>query len=424
MIRILPFLLLLLVAPLALPALDIRDVRISTDGARTRAVIEMTGPAHYRYRNATDSPERTFSVEVSGVSGAPAEPRAIGKLPALTSRRVEFKRADQLFYLHLATTSPVEIDVQRLSSPDRLVFDLTPVGEKSASQPEVKPVSQKSTSTSSKASGGVRTIVIDPGHGGRHRGGFGYTRRPYRNNQRVTLPRAFRKDYGYSRGYRVDEADVTLPIALKLERLLLEDQRFAPALTRRKDEYVSLPERTRRAERFDGDLFLSIHFNAIPENAAKTPRGLEFFTWSPREADSVATRYLQELDNEEGGSGLSGVGREAQSVLNEMMLDALEEQTFASRRVADSFERAFLRDSYFRKYYRGKKSARFRVLQIYNMPSILLEVAFICHPQEAEMAIDRAFQDRVARHIYNGIVDYFERHDPTFPSSAKALAGN
>jgi N-acetylmuramoyl-L-alanine amidase len=191
---------------------------------------------------------------------------------------------------------------------------------------------------------------------------------------------------------------------------------FQPRLTRRDDSYVGLRERTRRAEQFNGNLFVSIHYNAAPNAAsARTARGLEFYTWSPRNADTVASRYLRALNNEEGPySDISRSNDAARPVLDKMLQDALEGQSLQSVKVARAFEETFMRDPYFRRHYRGRKTERFKVLENYNMPSVLIEVAFISHPEEARMATDPSFQQRVAGHIYEGIVRYYEDSDPVF----------
>lgn len=247
-----------------------------------------------------------------------------------------------------------------------------------------------------------RVIVVDPGHGGHHRGA-----------------------QGRAGSRSVDEATMTMPIAVFLERHLQSDPMFAPRLTRRSDVYVGLRERTRLAEEFGGHLFISIHYNAAPNAAsARTARGLEFYTWSPRAADSVAARYLQALNNEEGPySDLSRSNTAARPVLDKMLQDALEVQSLTSVRVARALEESFLRDSYFRRHYRGRKTDRFKVLENYNMPSVLIEVAFLSHAEEARMAADPAFQQKVARYIYDGIVRYYEESDPVFRAIRRSRLG-
>ena len=113
-------------------------------------------------------------------------------------------------------------------------------------------------------------------------------------------------------------------------------------------------------------------------------------------------------------SDLSRSNSAARPVLDKMLQDALEGQSLVSARLARSLEESFLRDSYMRRHYRGRKTGRFKVLENYNMPSVLIEVAFISHPEEARMATDPAFQSRVARYIYDGVVRYYEESDAVF----------
>lgn len=243
-----------------------------------------------------------------------------------------------------------------------------------------------------------RIVVIDPGHGGNHRGGTGKVN-----------------------GRTVTEAELTLPIAFEAEKLFARDPMFQPRLTRRTDVYVGLRERTRLAEQFQGDIFVSIHYNAVANAAqAKSARGMEIWTWSPKVNDNAATSYLRNLENEEGLFSLGDANKSATPVLSQMMIDALEEQALESREFADSLERAFLRDSYFKNHYRGQKQSRFKVLENYDMPSTLIEVGFIGHPSDVKQAVDRKFQQRVAQHIYDGIVHYFETHDPDFAAARRA----
>lgn len=401
----------------AVSANTIREVRVAQNEGFIRAVIETREAPTFRYRNASRD-EGRVSVELRAIRSAPDNVNVLGNIAKLRSAATEHQRSHGLYYLHLELDGEVRVESTRLTDPHRLVLDFYP-GEAATSSP--LPISRPSSDASASsggssasnvaASGPMRTppsgyrpriIVIDPGHGGRHRGGIG----------RVG-------------GRQIDEAMVTLPVSLKLEQLLRSDPLLEPRLTRRSDVYVGLRERTRLAEQFKGDMFLSIHYNAVPEGRPPTSaRGLEFYTWSPREGDTVAERYLQALNNEEGKtSDLSRADRSARPVLNKMMLDALLAQSLDSRVVAEHLEKAFLKDSYFRRHYRGIKDGRFRVLENYNMPSVLIEIAFISHPEEARMSMDSAFQDKVARMMYEGIVTYYEQTDPAFRAArARMLA--
>lgn len=431
---VLPLLAFMAVSAIPAHANRVRDVRIGDHDSYTRCVVELDGPGSYRTHNSSRT-HRMVALEIRNVIAGPDSATMAGKSGVVEDVRVAASSSSGVFFVHLKTTHAVRIESSRLTNPDRLVFDLYPEPEsKPASISAIAPVSAATPApaperTSETVSGESRpearfrprVIVIDPGHGGRHRGGFGFVPSlPGKSPQ--ALPRAFREDYRMRRGVRLEEAEVTLPIAKNLQGMLAADPRFEPRLTRQSDVYVGLRERTRRAEEFGGDYFVSIHYNAVPETADKNrARGLEFFTWSPQTADNVADRYLQALENEEGAdSELSHTGRDAREVLSQMMLDALEEQALASRTAAKALEDSFLRDSYFKKHYRGSKSARFKVLENYNMPSVLIEVAFISNPDEARLAADSDFQKRVARYLYDGIVAYFERTDPSLKANTLA----
>lgn len=380
-------------------ALAVREVRIAANGGYDRCVVELDAPPVFRFRNAS-ADESLVSIELSHVRGD-ATPRVSGALDRITSTWTDRPDPNGPLYVHMRTKGEVRVEAQTLDNPWRVVLDLygpespaRPVGAQPAPRAVAAPDNVPVALAPPRAQGAYppRVIVIDPGHGGHHRGGLGKVN-----------------------GRMVDEAMTTLPVALRLEQLLRADPMFEPRLTRREDVYVSLRERTRRAERFNGNAFVSIHYNAVPKSSNPlSARGLEIFTWSPRDGDSVATRYLQALDNEEPGFNYEAKSGSARTVLNKMLLDALEEQATESRRFAGAVEGAFLRDSFFRRYNRGLKSARFKVLENYNMPSILVEVGFISHPEEAKLAVDPAFQQKVAQYLYDGLVEYYMKGDPAF----------
>ncbi|MCB2155510.1 N-acetylmuramoyl-L-alanine amidase [bacterium] len=383
----------------------VKDVRLARHADdHVRCVVELDARPSFRIINASSDSE-TVTIEVSGVGSAPSQIEVAGELGLVIDNLLEFRPDGSVCYVHLRTAKPVRVVTDTIEDPWRLVVDLyeddgkTPaLPDWSAPRPQATPAPVAPTLPAGAFH--PRVIVIDPGHGGKHRGGLGKIN-----------------------GRTISEAEVTLPIAQKLERLLAADPMFVPQLTRKSDVYVGLRERTRRAEHFSGDLFLSIHMNAVSgKSAAKTARGFELWTWSSKPADRAATKYLAELENEEGGGDLSNASDRAMPVLNQMMRDALEMQALESERAAKALETAFMRDSYFKSHYRGIKSARFKVLENYNMPSVLLEVGFITHPTEVRQLASSTFQDRVARHMYDAIVSYFQTTDPAFRTARASVA--
>ncbi len=362
------------------PAARVGDVRLGRHEGFVRCVIETDSKPSFSTRN-TSGADGTVAVDLRNVTSAPATVSMPEDTGFVTDHKIELFRDQSQFRLYLRTKGQVRIETMTLANPWRLVVDLHEDFAAAAAPPAI-------------LSDGFRprVIVVDPGHGGKHRGGIGKVD-----------------------GRQITEAEVSLPVAFELERLLAADPMFVPVLTRRRDEYVGLRERTRIAEQANGNLFLSIHYNAGPPSSGSSARGMEFWIWSPKEVDSVATKYLLRLDNEEGSdTTITGSSSSARSVLSRMLLDSLEEQALESKRLASSQERAFLTDSYFKGDYRGIKDGRFKVLENYNMPSVLVEVAFLSHPAEARLSVQKEFQRRVARHMYNGIVDYYMRTDEGF----------
>lgn len=225
-------------------------------------------------------------------------------------------------------------------------------------------------------------IVIDPGHGGHHKGGSAVVN-----------------------GKRIYEKEVTLAIAFRIERLIKGQGRYDVRLTRRDDTYVGLAERTERAENFRGDLFVSLHTNAVEGSASRkaSAKGLEFWVWSPEGSRSAAAKWIESFENEEGQNVSA-----AKPVLNQMMIDALTSQTVDSRRFASQLERAFLRDSKVKASYRGIDGARFKVLENYSMPSVLIEYGFLTNPTESRLLADSGYQQKMAERTVEGINAYME----------------
>jgi N-acetylmuramoyl-L-alanine amidase len=216
----------------------------------------------------------------------------------------------------------------------------------------------------------VGRIVIDAGHGGRDPGaqGPGYT-----------------------------EANLTLDIALRLEKLLAKEPGVEVILTRRTDEYVGLQERTAIANREGADLFLSIHANASRNRAA---RGIESyllnFALTP-DAAAVAAR-------ENASSTLT------MSHLNDLVKQiALNSKLDESRDLARQVQTAMvrkLRASNQQVKDLGVKQAPFVVLVGASMPSVLVEVSFLTNKQEGRMLGTGAYRQRIAEALLDGVRRY------------------
>jgi N-acetylmuramoyl-L-alanine amidase len=215
---------------------------------------------------------------------------------------------------------------------------------------------------------GASRIVIDPGHGGHDPG---------------------------AEGSGVFEATIVLDVALRLEKLLT-GAGIEAVLTRRKDEYIPLEERTAIANRAQGDLFLSIHANASRNRAA---RGVESYVLnfaSTPDAEAVAAR-----ENASTGLTMSSLTEIVKAI-------ALNNKLDESRNLAGLVQREMVSHLGGAKDVKnhGVKQAPFVVLIGASMPSVLVEISFITHSQEGRLLRSGAYRQKIAEALFDAIRGY------------------
>lgn len=220
------------------------------------------------------------------------------------------------------------------------------------------------------------TIAIDAGHGGEDPGARGAS------------------------GSR--EKDITLKIAKKLKEKLDAEPNMRGMLTRDGDYFVPLGTRVVKARKFKADLFISIHADAFTNPAA---RGSSVFALSEKGATSASARYLAKKENESdliGGVSLGG----RDPVLAKTLLDLSQAAT-----INDSLKlgKAVLNHiGEINKLHKNHvEQAGFAVLKSPDIPSILVETAFISNPEEERKLVDDAYQDKLVDSILSGIKKYF-----------------
>jgi N-acetylmuramoyl-L-alanine amidase len=216
----------------------------------------------------------------------------------------------------------------------------------------------------------VSRIVIDPGHGGHDPGAKGKT---------------------------VDESELVLDIALRVEKLLQNVPGTEVILTRRDDEFVPLQERTAIANREGADLFLSIHANAS-ENAAA--RGVE--TYFLNFASNMTAASVAARENAASGQAMSALPDFLRAI-------ALNNKLDESRDFATEVQRALvagLRKSNSGVRDLGVKQAPFAVLIGAAMPSVLAEISFVTNPQEAKLLKGNTYRQRIAESLVAAIRKY------------------
>jgi N-acetylmuramoyl-L-alanine amidase len=217
----------------------------------------------------------------------------------------------------------------------------------------------------------VRTIVIDPGHGG--------------------------KDPGAVASDGTKEKDIVLDIALRLYKLLRRDPGFNAILTRKSDIFLPLSTRALIANRAKADLFVSIHANA---SFRKKARGFEVYFLSDRASDSEAQRVANTenavVEMEENAHYKSDINSILWSLkLNEFMNESAEFCGFLKNQM----------NTIFGKYCRIKQ-AGFYVLKGARMPAILVETAFITNGKDRKLLKKKRYRQLIAEKIYRAIKEY------------------
>jgi N-acetylmuramoyl-L-alanine amidase len=222
----------------------------------------------------------------------------------------------------------------------------------------------------------IRTIVIDPGHGGLEVGAKG---------QFGTL-----------------EKDVTLGISLKLKAVIEKNLAYQVELTRDKDVNVSLEDRAAIANNHRAELFISIHANSSHRRNAK---GSETYFLSLNASDEEARRlaYLENTSADLDRPIDNGSQDEIMMILWDMAQSVYIKQ---SQRLAEIIQDEL--NSLLGTKDRGIKQAPFKVLTGVACPAVLIEAAFISNPQEERELVREDFQQNVAQAIYRGLVRYID----------------
>lgn len=225
------------------------------------------------------------------------------------------------------------------------------------------------------------TIAIDAGHGGEDPGAIG------------------------AMGSK--EKNVVLSIAKRLRDKIDNDAYMRPFLTRDGDYFVPLHTRVQKARRVEADLFVSIHADAFIEPRAK---GASVFALSQMGASSTTARWMANKENASDLIGGINIKTQDKQVANLLLDMSTTAQIKDSVQVGQSILKQI---GGFAPLHKNKvEQASFAVLRAPDIPSILVETAFISNPQEEARLNDDAYQDRIAEAILRGIKDYFSKNPP------------
>ncbi|HEX5475380.1 MAG TPA: N-acetylmuramoyl-L-alanine amidase [Vicinamibacterales bacterium] len=332
---------------------DTVRVVLDTEGTDGYTVYSLYNP----YRLVVD-----FHRPTAAPSGAAAAPAHTASIEPATRRDAS---------VTVPEAGPVEASSEKSAAGSR---PNAPLPSK-PSAPSVLPApavpnGNGSFSLSRQLGLGVSRIVIDPGHGGHDPG---------------------------AQGHGLNEADLTLDVALRLRKLLEKQPNFDVVMTRDTDVFIPLEERAAIANRDGADLFLSIH-----ANASRNPKahGIETyflnFATNP-DAEAVAAR-----EN-------SGSGQSMHSLPDIVKAIALNNKIDESRDFADIVQKSMVRRlSTRRRTVRnlGVKQAPFVVLIGAAMPSVLAEISFVTDRQEAQLLDTAAYRQQIAQALCDAVVAY------------------
>jgi N-acetylmuramoyl-L-alanine amidase len=252
--------------------------------------------------------------------------------------------------------------------------------EQAENQDQAETLTRKDLRTAEReaSSNGGRKLVIaiDPGHGGKDPGAVGQD------------------------GTR--EKDITLAIGKKLEALIQSERGFKSVLTRHNDIFIPLRERTNIARRNKADMFISLHADAFTDPDA---RGASVFCLSLHGASSEAARWM--ADKENAADLVGGVSlNERPDSLASVLLDL--SQTASMQAGMDAGQRILTELGEIGAVHkRSVQQAGFMVLKSPDIPSMLVESAFLSNPEEERKLRTPAHQERVAQSVFRGLHDYY-----------------
>jgi N-acetylmuramoyl-L-alanine amidase len=391
----------LLVSPVGQAATNILAVRVWPARDYTRVTLEYQQPIAFTHQ-IVKNPERLV-VDLEGVEFNSVLQNLPNKISE-TDPYIRLIRAGRnkpgVVRLVIELKTEIQPQVFMLKPVGeyghRLVLDLYPTVaddpllallEKLETQPEKAPVKEPRQEPQVTR---MVTIVLDPGHGGEDPGAIG-------------------------RGGSY-EKNVTLEVARRLKAKIDAEPNMRSMLTRDGDFFIPLHQRVQKARRVQADLFVSVHADAFIK---PTARGSSVFVLSENGASSSAARWLAQREN-------------AADLIGGVNLDVKDPHL--ARTLLDLSQTATLNDSLkLGKAVLGElggvntlhkphvEQAGFAVLKAPDIPSILIETAFISNPDEERRLNDDAYQEKMAEAILRGIKGYFAKNPPLAKSKLVRL---
>lgn len=366
----------------------IKGIRVSDNAKRTRVVLDLRAEFEYGYftLGKTKTGSERLVVDVKGLRTGPepvvakkSEPKAnkaalkiaaapVAKTPAAVAKPAVKVSEQKTAAVIVKKPTPV------VTEPVRSALKIAP---EVVSEPKLK----ESKSMAAMLDAGTPlieknelVIAIDAGHGGKDVGAIGHSK-------------------------KVFEKEITLSMAKKLKKYIDSQPGLRAVLTRDKDEFIPLKKRVQIAHQKDADIFISIHADSFP---AADVKGGSVYVLSTNGASSVMARLLAKSENASlHDIKLKGKDSDVAFVLSDLSREA-------NIRASHKLAKAVLGEM------AGKvdlhkdtvQSADFAVLKSIDMPSLLIETAFISNPEEERKLATKSYQDKMAKSIAMGVASF------------------
>ncbi|MBY8950576.1 N-acetylmuramoyl-L-alanine amidase [Pseudomonas carnis] len=379
---------LLLVSPLfTLPlgayATQIRNARLWRSENKLRLVLDLSGPVQYKTFSLT-SPDRLI-IDLSGAGLSGDFSQLALKNSGITSiRSGHFGKSDTRIVLDLV--EPMQLNSFVLPPQDgqghRLVLDMTNA-TRAPRQIAAEPAPWVTPVDKAHPKRDI-IVVVDPGHGGKDPGAIG------------------------SKGQR--EKDVVLSIAQLLAKRLKREKGFDVKLVRNDDFFVPLRKRVDIARQHKADMFISVHADAAPRLTAS---GASVYALSEGGATSATARFMAQREN---GADLLGATtllnlKDKDPMLAGVILDMSMNATIASSLQLGGSVLGSLQNIT-SLHQKRVEQAGFAVLKSPDVPSILVETGFISNPRDAQRLVTARHQQAVADGLFEGLKRYFQKNPP------------
>ena len=363
-------------------------IRHWSNNRYTRLIVETTGPVTFKHQvlSGDEASQRRIYIDLhntrlgsENVKTIPIEDGLLRRVrnaqfDPQTVRVVLDTQTTISDYKVFTLTDPfrVVIDVMSSTAPDKVAKN---GGKKSADKSKKEGAGSKAPppSQAMQAGVGIKKIVIDPGHGG--------------------------KDPGTCSPSGLKEKDIVLDVALRVAKALREKPGYEVILTRDRDVFIPLEERTAMANALEADLFLSIHVNAAPNHDA---RGIETYVLDL--ASNKDAMRLAAMENATSAKQISDL----QSILLDLMQNSKINESLKLAGLVQEGMVTGLNKKFSGVSNLGVKKAPFVVLIGAQMPAVLTEIAFLSNPEEEKRLKDDAYLTGIANHLAGGVAQYVD----------------